>query len=211
MFFIPARGGKIYQVKSCTFPTMRLLFKGLILSAIIITALIFSGCITTKATNTTAPTTIPTPVVIYVNTTTLPIPLPAKPNLTAEDVAFLKSAIDQESVSMKMIGDTVLLIKNGRSDSAKILAESAEKNLKTEYDNLSAQSVSPALQPVKDEILDAIQDEITGSRKLRNIAVSDSEMMFGASKDYRDAADEVFRSASTHLNNAQSKLNALTK
>jgi len=146
-----------------------------------------------------------------VNTTTLPIPLPAKPNLTAEDVAFLKSAIDQESVSMKMIGDTVLLIKNGRSDSAKILAESAEKNLKTEYDNLSAQSVSPALQPVKDEILDAIQDEITGSRKLRNIAVSDSEMMFGASKDYRDAADEVFRSASTHLNNAQSKLNALTK
>ncbi|MCU0629710.1 MAG: hypothetical protein MUF37_00975, partial [Methanoregulaceae archaeon] len=78
-----------------------------------------------------------------------------------------------------------------------------------QYDNLSAQSVSPALQPVKDEILAAIQDEINGTRKLRNIAVSDSEMMSGASKDYRDAADRLFRSANTHLNNAQSKINEL--
>jgi hypothetical protein len=190
---------------------MRLLFTGLILSALVIMTLVLGGCIATKATNTTAPTTISTRGITHVNTTVTPIPLHVKPNLTAEDEAFLKNTIDQESVSMKMIGDTVILIRNGRSDYAKILAESAEKNLKTEYDNLSAQSVSPALQPVKDEILDAIQDEINGSRKLRNTAVSDSEMMSGASKDYRDAADEVFRSANAHLNNAQSKLNALTK
>jgi hypothetical protein len=191
---------------------MRWLCRGLILSAIIIIALVFGGCIATKATNTTAPqTTFPTPGVSPVNTTVTPIPLPAKPNLTADDVAFLKNAIDQESISIKMIGDTLTLIKNGRSDSAKILAESAERNLKSEYNNLSEQSVSPVLQPVKDEILFAIQDEINGSRKLRNIAVSDSEMMPGASKDYRDTADILFRSANTHLNNAQSKINALNK
>jgi hypothetical protein len=110
-----------------------------------------------------------------------------------------------------MIGDTLVLVKSGRYDSAKLLAESTEKYLKLQYNNLSAQSVSPALQPVKDEILDAIQDEINGSRKLRNIAISDSEGMLGASKDYRDAADELFRSANAHLNNAQSKINALNK
>ncbi|MEI6294361.1 MAG: hypothetical protein WCP36_11795, partial [Methanomicrobiales archaeon] len=81
----------------------------------------------------------------------------------------------------------------------------------SQYNNLSAQSVSPVLQPVKDEILDAIQDEINGTRKVRNIAVSDSEMMLGASKDYREGADLFFRSANTHLNNAQSKINALNK
>jgi hypothetical protein len=181
------------------------------MSALVITALALGGCMTTKASDTTVPTVIPTPAVTHVITTATLAPVPTKPNLTAGDVVFLKNAIDQESVSIKMIGDTIVLIQSGRSDSAKILAESAEKNLKSEYNNLSAQSVSPALQPVKDEILDAIQDEINGSRKLRNVAVSDSEMMLGASKDYRDAADELFRSANAHLNNAQAKINALNK
>ena len=126
-------------------------------------------------------------------------------------MVFLKNAIDQKGVSITMIRDTEILIKSGHSDYAKILAESVERNLKSEYKNLSAQPVSPPLQPVKDEILEAKQDEINGSRKLINIAVSDSEMMLGASKDYRDAADEFFRSANAHLNNAQSKLDALNK
>jgi hypothetical protein len=190
---------------------MRLLYPDLILSILVIMALALGGCITTKATDMTVPTVIPAPGATYVNTSATPVQVPARPNLTAEDIAFLKNAIDQESVSIKMIGDTVILIKSGRSDSAKILAESTEKNLKSEYNNLSAQSVSPALQPVKDEILEAIQDEMNGSRKLRNIAVSDSEGMLGASKDYRDAADELFRSANAHLNNAQNKLNGLTR
>ena len=87
----------------------------------------------------------------------------------------------------------------------------SRKKPQVQDNNLSAQPVSPALQPVKDEILEAIQDEINGSRKLRNIAVSDSEMMLGASKDYRAAADELFRSANVHLNNAQSKIDAFKK
>lgn len=189
---------------------MKLLYPGLILAGLVIIALFMGGC-TTKAMDTTVPAAIPTPAAMHVNTTATPFPVPARPNLTAEDVAFLRHAIDQESVSIKMIGDTVILIKNGRSDSAKILAESAEKNLRSQYINLSAQSVSPALQPVKDEILEAIQDEINGSRKLRNIAVSDSEGMLGASKDYREAADVLFRSANAHLNNAQSQIKALSK
>ena len=182
-----------------------------ILIVLVMTALAFGGCITTKATNTTVPTVIPTPAVTHVNVTATAVPVTAKPNLTAEDVVFLKNAIDQESVSIKMIGDALALVKSGRYDSARTLAESAEKNLKSQYNNLSAQSVSPALEPVKEEILDAVLDEINGSRKLRNIAVSDSEGMLGASKDYRDAADELFRSANVHLNNAQSKINALAK
>jgi hypothetical protein len=189
---------------------MRLSYPGLILAVLVIMALSFGGC-TTKASDTTAPTKIPTPVVTFVNTSATKVPAPAKPNLTAEDAMFLKNAIDQESTSLKMIGDTVILIKNGRTDSAKSLAESAEKNLRSQYSNLSSQSVSPSLQPVKDEILEAILDEINGSRKLRNIAVSDSEGMLGASKDYREAADELFRSANVHLNNAQSGINGLSK
>jgi hypothetical protein len=173
-------------------------------------AISLCGC-TTKAMDTAVPKVIPTPAVTHVNTTATPVLVPARPNLTAEDVAFLKNAIEQESVSIKMIGDTVSLIKNGRYDSAKSLAESAEKNLRSQYNNLSAQSVSPSLQPVKDEILEAIRDEINGSRKLRNTAVSDSEGMLGASKDYREAADFLFRSANEHLNNAQSRINALSK
>jgi hypothetical protein len=202
--------GNIYQVNSCTFSTMRSSYPGLILALLVITALSIGGC-TSKASDTTAPTAIPTPAVIHVNTSATPVPVPARPNLTAEDLVFLRNAIDQESASIKMIGDTIILIKSGRTDSAKSLAESAEKNLKSEYTNLSAQSVSPALQPVKDEIMEAIRDEINGSRKLRNIAVSDSEGMLGASKDYREAADELFKSANAHLNNAQSRINALSK
>jgi hypothetical protein len=189
---------------------MKLLYPGLILAGLIIVALSLGGC-TTKAMDTTVSTVIPTPAATPVNTTATPAPVPARPNLTAEDVAFLRHAIDQESVSIKMIGDTVILIKNGRSDSAKLLAESAEKNLRSQYNNLSAQPVSPVLQPVKDEILEAVQDEINGSRKLRNIAVSDSEGMLGASKDYREAADLLFKSANAHLNNAQSQINELGK
>jgi hypothetical protein len=189
---------------------MRLSYPAIILAALIIMALCLGGC-TSKASDTTAPTVVPTPAVTYVNTTATPAPVTTRPNLTAGDVAFLRNAIDQESASIKMIGDTIILIKSGRTDSAKSLAESAEKSLKSEYNNLSAQSVSPALQPVKDEILEAILDEINGSRKLRNIAVSDSEGMLGASKDYRESADELFRSANAHLNNAQSVINTLSK
>jgi hypothetical protein len=189
---------------------MRLTYPGLILAGLVIMALSLGGC-TTKAMDTKVPTVIPTPAVTPVNTSATPAPVPARPNLTAGDVEFLRNAIDQESASIKMIGDTIVLIRSGRTDSAKSLAESAEKNLKSEYNNLSAQSVSPVLQPVKDEILEAIRDEINGSRKLRNIAVSDSEGMLGASKDYREAADELFRSANAHLNNAQSRINALSK
>lgn len=189
---------------------MRRSYPGLILAGLLIMALSLGGC-TTKAIDTKAPTEIPAPFVTYVNKSATPVPEPAKPNLTTEDISFLKNAIDQESISIKMIGDTIILIKSGHSDSAKSLAESVERNLKSEYTNLSAQSVSPALQPVKDEILEAIQDEINGSRKLRNIAISDSEGMLGASKDYREAADVLFRSANTHLNNAQSQINAMGK
>jgi hypothetical protein len=189
---------------------MRHLYVGLILSVLVISVLVLGGC-TMKTVDTTVPTVTPTAPANYVNTTATPVLVPERPNLTAADVAFLKNAIDQESVSLAMIRDTVILIKSGHSDSAKILAESAEKNLRSQYNNLSAQPVSPALQPVKDEILEAIQDEINGSRKLRNIAVSDSEMMLGASKDYRAAADELFRSANVHLNNAQSKIDAFKK
>ncbi len=190
---------------------MRRVCQFVILIVLVMTALALGGCITTKATNTTAPTVIPTPDVTPVSTTATPVPVPTRPNLTAEDVVFLKNAVDQGGISITMIGDTLVLVKSGRYDSAKLLAESTEKNLKLQYNNLSAQPVSPALQPVKNEILDAIQDEINGSRKLRNIAISDSEGMLGASKDYRDAADELFRSANAHLNNAQSKINALNK
>lgn len=169
------------------------------------------GCITSKATDTTVPTVIPTLNVTKSNITVTPVPVPTRFTLTTDDVAFLKNAIDQGSISIRMIGDVLALIRSGRYDAARTSAESVEKNLKLQYDNLSAQSVSPALQPVKDEILEAIQDEINGTRKLRNIAISDSELMSGASKDYRDAADMLFRSANTHLNNAQSKLNELNK
>ncbi len=189
---------------------MRLLYLGLILPVLVIFALALGGC-TIKATDTTVPTVTPTASANFMNTTATPVLVPARPNLTAADVAFLKNAIDQQSVSLAMIRDTVILIKSGHSESAKILAESAEKNLRSQYNNLSAQPVSPALQPVKDEILEAIQDEMNGSRKLRNIAVSDSEMMLGASKDYRDAADELFRSANVHLNNAQSEIDTFKK
>lgn len=205
-----ASGGNIYQVNSCTFSAMRLLYLGLILPVLVIFALALGGC-TIKATDTTVPTVTPTASANFMNTTATPVLVPARPNLTAADVAFLKNAIDQQSVSLAMIRDTVILIKSGHSESAKILAESAEKNLRSQYNNLSAQPVSPALQPVKDEILEAIQDEMNGSRKLRNIAVSDSEMMLGASKDYRDAADELFRSANVHLNNAQSEIDTFKK
>jgi hypothetical protein len=190
---------------------MRIVSPYVVLIALVITALASGGCITSKATDMTVPTVIPTPNSTHANTTLTPVPTPEKPNLTADDVAFLKNAIYQESISIKMIGDALTMIKSGRYDSARTLAESAEKHLKSEYSNLSAESVSPALQPVKDEILFAIQDEINGTRKLRNIAVSDSEMMSGASKDYRDAADTLFRSANAHLNNAQSKINDLNK
>jgi hypothetical protein len=189
---------------------MRLSYPGLILAFLVIMALSLGGC-TTKALDTKAPTVIPTPDVTSVNASFTKAPVPAKPNLTEGDAVFLRNAVDQESISLKMIGDTVILIKNGRSDSAKVLAESTEKILRSQYNNLSAQSVSPPLQPVKDEILEAIRDEINGSRKLRNIAVSDSEGMLGASKDYRESADELFRSANAHLNNAQSVINALSK
>jgi hypothetical protein len=101
------------------------------------TTLALGGCITTKATNTTVPTVIPTPAVTYVNVTATPSPAPAKPGLTAADVTFLKNAIDQESVSIKMIGDALALVKSGRYDSARTLAESAEKNLKSQYNNLN--------------------------------------------------------------------------
>jgi len=178
---------------------------------LVIIALAFSGCITSKTTNTTVPTVTSTPNISNVNISVTPVPEPAKPNLTESDIVFLKNAINQESISIGMIGNALAQLKSGRYDSARIIAESAEKNLKAEYNNLSAEPVSPALQPVKDEILYAIQDEINGTRKLRNIAVSDSEMMSGASKDYRDAADSLFRSANAHLNNAQSKINALNK
>jgi hypothetical protein len=190
---------------------MKLVSPEVVLIGLIITALAFGGCITSKATDTTVPTVIPTPNGTHANTTLTPVTAPAKPNLTAGDVAFLKNAIYQESISIKMIGDALAMIKIGHYDSARTLAESAEKHLKSEYSNLSTESVSPALQPVKDEILYAIQDEINGTRKLRNIAVSDSEMMSGASKDYRDAADMLFRSANVHLNNAQSKINDLNR
>jgi len=190
---------------------MRFVSPYVVLIVLVLTALVISGCTTSTATDTKPPTVLPTPNVTPVNTTMIPVPVPTKPNLTADDVAFLKNAIDQESISIKMIGDALALIKSGRYDSARILAESTEKNLKSQYNNLSSQSVSPALQPVKDEILDAILDEINGTRKMRNIAVSDSEMMLGASKDYREGADMFFRSANTHLNNAQSKINALNK
>jgi hypothetical protein len=190
---------------------MRLGSLYVVLIALIIVAISCGGCITSKTTDTIVPTVIPTPDGTHANNTFIPVPAPAKPNLTADDVTFLKNAIYQESISVKMIGDAVAMIKSGRYDSARILAESAEKHLKSEYNNLSAESVSPALQPVKDEILYAIQDEINGTRKLRNIAVSDSEMMSGASKDYRDAADTLFKSANAHLNNAQSKINDLNK
>lgn len=174
-------------------------------------SLAFGGCMTTNAMNSTVPDAVPAPDITIVNTTPVPVPIPTKPNLTVEDISFLKSAIEQESTSIKMIGDAVVMIKNGQHESARLLAESAEKNLKSQYNNLSAQPVSPVLQPVKDEILDAIRDEINGTRKLRNIAVSDSEMMFGASKDYRNAADDYFRLANAHLNNAQSIINTLGK
>ena len=190
---------------------MKIVNFNVVLIVLIIIVLAISGCITSKATNTTVPTVTPTPNVTNANISVTPVPSPTKPNLTADDVAFLKNAIDQESISIGIIGQAIVQIKSGHYDAARALAETGEKTLKSEYNNLSAESVSPALQPVKDEILYAIQDEINGSRKLRNIAVSDSEMMTGASKDYQNAADTLFRSANAHLNNAQSKINDLNK
>ncbi|GEM_PF-3095780 len=193
---------------------MKWLYQGLVLFIIVMAALALAGCVTTKAANTTSPSVVrPTPVVTTkaVNTTAIitPVPVPTKPNLTADDKEFLKKTIDQESVSISMIANTLTQIQGGHYDSARALAESVEKNLKLQYSNLSAQPVSPFVQPVKDEILEAVRDEINGSHKLKYIAISESEGMTGASKDYRDSADELFRMANIHLNSAQSKINAL--
>jgi hypothetical protein len=177
---------------------------------LVITATALTGCISSKATEPTIVTTVPTTEVPVVNTTVTPTPVPAE-NLTPEDIAFLRNSIDKQGVSIRMIADTLSLIRSGHYDSARTLAESTEKTLKLQYANLSEQSVSPSVQPVKDEILAAMRDEINGSRKLRNIAISDSEMMSTAAKDYSDAADELFRSANVRLNNAQAKLNDLQK
>ena len=147
--------------------------------------------------------------VSHVNTTPTTVPTPTRVVLTEADQAFIKDSIESQSISIRNISTTLAMIRAGQYDNARTTAESAEKTLRVQYANLSERSVSPVLEPVKQEILDAISDEINASRKLRNVAISDSETMYGASRDYTDAADALFKDANVHLNNAQAKINKI--
>jgi hypothetical protein len=187
-----------------------------IFGLLLIIFLTVPGCITsTKAQETV--TTIPDPTPganhgnITINTTITAAQVPARPNLTEEDKAFFQDAIQIQAICIYNISETLAAIKNHRYDDARTMAESTEKLLKSHYTNLSERTVSPTAEPIKEEILEAIRDEINGTHKLKYIAISDSEIMYSASKDYTAAADGFFISANVHLNAAQSKIDALTK
>ncbi|HVP94230.1 MAG TPA: hypothetical protein VMS89_03565 [Methanoregulaceae archaeon] len=191
---------------------MRIVWPCVILSALLIISITVSGCISTKPAvivNTT--TTTPARNVSYTNTTVTTVPVPTRPLLTEADRAFIRDAIQIEAISIQNISETLATIKDGRYDDARMMAESAKKTLKLQYTNLSERSVSPAIEPAREEILAAMRDEINGTDKLNYIAISDSETMVSASKDYTEAADALFKSANVHLVSAQLKINALTK